>query len=104
LSDQLAITARGSAYSDPQRLVALPLPFGQTAPAGDLLIAEATATLDYKPSPWLLYRLEYRHDWSSIPFIAGPGGITPARPGDTGFRPDLRTSGGRLLLNATLRF
>ncbi|MBC7541265.1 MAG: hypothetical protein H7338_00890, partial [Candidatus Sericytochromatia bacterium] len=83
---------------------ALALPAGQVAPDGALMAAEATANLDYKPTPWLLYRLEYRHDFSNVPNIAGPGGITPATPGDAAFRPDLRTNGGRVTLNATVRF
>jgi hypothetical protein len=103
-NDQWALGLRGSFFADPQKLVALPLPGGQAIPDGALTAAEATATLDFKPVPWLLYRLEYRHDWSSIPYIAGPGGITPPAGNGAGFSPDLRTNGDRLTLNATLRF
>jgi hypothetical protein len=103
-SDNWALAIRGSMYADPQRLVALPLPAGQALPDGALTAAEATATLDYKPLPWLLYRLEYRHDWSSLPYIAGPGGVTPPATNAGSFQPDLRTQGDRLTVNATLRF
>lgn len=96
LSDQWAFTLRGSAYADPQGLVALPLPGGQPLPAG-LRPWEATATLDYRPSPWVLYRLEARHDQANVPYVAGPGGVTGATP-------DLRLSGDRATANVTLRF
>lgn len=98
-NDQWAGTLRGSFYSDPQKLVALALPGGQ-AVNGELVASELTATLDYRPSTWMLYRLEVRHDFSNVPYIAGPGGIT----GPTGFTPDLRTGGDRLMANATVRF
>lgn len=102
LSDHWATSLRGSIYSDPQKLVALALPAGGTVQDG-LVAAEVTATLDYRPSSWMLYRLEYRHDFSNVPYVAGPGGITsPA--GANGFTPDLRTDGGRLIVNATLRY
>lgn len=102
--DHWALGLRTSAFADPQKLVALGLPAGQALPDGTLVAAEGTATLDYKPLPWLLYRLEYRHDWSSLPYIAGSGGITPPGGDVQGFAPDLRTNGDRLTLNATLRF
>lgn len=93
------LTLRTSFYDDPQKLVALSLPGGQAVPGG-LTAYEGTVTLDYKPSEWMLYRLEYRHDQSNVPYIAGPGGVT----GPAGFTPDLRTSGDRLTANATVRF
>jgi hypothetical protein len=51
----------------------------------------------------MLYRLEYRRDMASIPYVAGPGGLV-APAGATGFSPDLRTGGDRLTANATVRF
>jgi hypothetical protein len=102
LNDQWAATLRGSTFYDPQGLVALALPGGGSPPAG-LQPSELTACLDYKPSPWVLYRLEYRHDMANVPYIAGPGGIT-APAGATNFTPDFRTSGDRLTANATVRF
>jgi hypothetical protein len=99
-NDQWGATLRGSVYHDPQKLVALALPSGGPLDAGPLTAAEFTATLDYRPSPWMLYRLEFRHDRASIPYVAGPGGLV----GPAGFVPDLRTSGDRLTANATLRF
>lgn len=104
LDDHWALGLRGSVYSDPQQLLALTVPAGQALPDGGALMPwELTATLDYKPSPWLLYRLEYRHDASNIPFIAGPGGITPPAGATTGFTPNFLTAGDRITANVSLR-
>lgn len=104
LTDQWSTTERVSYYDDPQHLVALTPPAGTLA-NGDLQAGEATVGVDYKVNPWLTYRLEYRHDFSrNVPYIAGPGGITPPSPSTIGFTPDLRYSGDRITLNSTLRF
>ena len=102
INERWATTLRGSVYHDPQKLVALALPGGQAVQEG-LTASELTATLDYRPSTWMLYRLEYRRDLANVPYVAGPGGLTAAA-GATGFAPDLRTAGDRLTANATLRF
>lgn len=98
-SDQWALSLRGSVYSDPQKLVAAapPLAAGQSLSSDPLTTSEVTATLDFKPSPWLLHRLEVRHDMASIPYIAGPGGVTSTPA-------DFRTSGTRAVFSSTLRF
>lgn len=95
-NDQWAATLRVSTFADPQRLVALAPP-GAAAGGTALWVGEGTATVDYSPSPWMLYRLEARHDVASTPYVAGPGGIT-------GPSPDLRLAGSRVVLNATVRF
>lgn len=87
---------RASFYHDPQQLVALGVPGGASLSPGALSVGEFTATLDYSPSPWLLYRLEVRRDIASIPYIAGPGGVTGAAP-------DFRQAGDRVVFNTTLR-
>lgn len=101
-NDQWAATVRGSTFYDPQGLVALALPGGGSAPAG-LMPAELSANVDYKPQPWVLYRLEYRHDLANVPYISGPGGIT-APAGTTGFTPDYVRAGDRVTANVTVRF
>jgi hypothetical protein len=101
--ERWALTLRGSVYHDPQKLVALALPAGGTLAPDPLTAGELTATLDYRPSPWMLYRLEYRRDMASIPYVSGPGGLV-APAGASGFSPDLRTAGDRLTANATVRF
>ena len=87
-SNTWAFGLRGSIFRDPQRLLALALPNGGILPEGELVVGEVTGTVDFKPVPWLLYRLEYRHDASSIAYIAGRGGVTnpgPVKPRlDTG--------------------
>ncbi len=102
LNDQWAATVRGSTFYDPQGLVALALPGGGSPPAG-LMPAELSANVDFKPSPWVLYRLEYRHDMANVPYVAGPGGIT-APAGATGFTPNYVQAGDRLTANVTVRF
>lgn len=69
-----------------------------------------TTTIDYWPSPWLVTRLEYSHRVANQPLFSGHGGITgpdgllPKTPeAAAGFRPDLRYTDDRLLLNVTLR-
>lgn len=101
-NDQWAATLRGSTFYDPQGLVALTMPGGATPGAG-LNPWEFTAGLDYKPSPWVLYRLEYRHDQSNVPYVSGPNGVV-APAGATGFTPDYVTAGDRVTANATVRF
>lgn len=94
-NEHWAFTVRTSTFNDPQRLVALVPPKG--APGnGPLWVGEGTATLDYNPSPWMLYRFEVRHDVANAPYIAGPGGITGASP-------DWRHQGSRAMVNATFR-
>lgn len=66
-----------------------------------------TSTLDFLPSPWIIWRLEYAHRASNIPYFSGSGGITgpngvPATTPNL-FQPDLRKSDDRILFNVTLR-
>ncbi len=66
-----------------------------------------TATLDYSPSPWILFRAEYMHRAATTHYFSGPGGITgpggvPATDPST-FTPDLRKTDDRVILAATLR-
>ena len=66
-----------------------------------------TATLDFLPSPWLIYRLEYMHREANFPLFSGHGGITSSNglktTDQTGFVPDLRKSDDRIAANVTLR-
>lgn len=103
-NDQWSFNVRGSVFSDPQQLQALTLPYGLSPPSADpLLVKEATATLEYKPAGWVTYRLEYRHDWSNIPYNVGPAGLTPPVGAPAGWTPSLLTYGDRLMVNATVR-
>lgn len=115
----LMSTLRGDLYYDYSGAVVTGLPTGSpyTLPGNgnaenpwEFLAGGFTATLDVRPSPWLLARLEYAHRAANQPYFTGPGGITgpggfpPATPADTLlFRPDLRNTDDRLMLNVTLR-
>jgi hypothetical protein len=79
-----------------------------TYPAdGPFIGAGYTATLDFIPSPWLIYRIEYMHRDANFPFFSGPGGITSSNglktTSNAGFVPDLRNSDDRVVANLTLR-
>jgi hypothetical protein len=66
-----------------------------------------TATIDFTPSPWLIYRLEYMHRHANFPFFSGSGGITSTNglktTGQNGFVPDLNNYDDRIVANLTLR-
>jgi hypothetical protein len=56
-----------------------------------------TTTLDYRPSPWLVVRLEYMHREANIPLFSGPDGVSA--PGPINFL----HYDNRAVLNVTLR-
>jgi hypothetical protein len=70
-----------------------------------------TTTLDYLPSPWLLWRLEYAHRAANVPFFSGPAGITGNGPDGTvgtltranAGTANLEKSDDRIIANVTLR-
>jgi hypothetical protein len=112
--DHFGLTLGGGAMDNPGRyLVLLPPINGATAftgtpyfteNAGDQFKAwDASITFDYMPDQFTTFRLEVNHRESSVPYFAGPGGVTPAG-GNTGspaslvpnFLPDLRRAETRL--------
>ena len=38
---------------------------------------DVSATVDYMPSQYVTFRMEYNHRASNVPYFSGPGGITP---------------------------
>jgi hypothetical protein len=109
-----ALTLRADIYYDKTRAVTPQLPVGSpyTLPDGtDPFVGGGlTATLDFLPSPWLLWRLEYSHRMANVPFFSGHGGITGNGPDGTVnpsgaplFTPDLVESDDRIVGNVTLR-
>ncbi len=107
---QWGITVRGDVYYDKTQSLLYPLPVGSPyslPDKGAFLGGGLTATLDYSPSPWIVFRAEYAHRAASIPYfsghggITGPGGVAPPLAAD--FTPDLRKDDDRAILNATLR-
>ncbi len=103
-----AFTIRGDIYYDKSRAITTQLPLGSpyTLPEGDksFLGGGLATTIDYLPSPWLLWRLEYAHREANVPFFSGNNGITgAANTGASTFSPDLLRSDNRIIANVTLR-
>jgi Putative beta-barrel porin-2, OmpL-like. bbp2 len=112
--DKLAVTLGGGAMNNPGRYLVLVPPINGataftgtpyfTANPGDPFKAwDATATLDLMPDQFTTFRVELNHRESSVPYFAGPGGVTP--PGGNnglpttlvaGFTPDLRRGETRI--------
>ena len=115
LHSGFALTVRGDVYYDPTRALTPSLPIGSGYVLPDAKSSFTgggfTATLDYLPSPWLLWRLEYAHRVANVPFFSGHGGITGNGPDGTvntalgapRFTPDLQTTDDRIVANVTLR-
>lgn len=113
LRNGFALTLRGDIYYDPTRALTPTLPIGSTAvmpdPKAPFTGGGFTATLDYLPSPWLLWRLEYAHRAANVPFFSGSGGITGSGPdgtpalGANKFAADLVKTDDRVVANVTLR-
>jgi hypothetical protein len=120
--DKDAVTLGGGYMTNPGRyLVLMPPINGATAFSGTPYFTEnpgdpfrawdATATFDLMPDQFVTFRseIDYRH--SSVPYFAGPGGVTPVggntgAPGATvaNFTPDLRQSETRLNLAMLVKF
>lgn len=105
-----ATTVRGDIYYDQTQALVAPLPVGSpyTLPVtGAFLGGGFTATLDFLPSPWIIFRAEYVHRNTNIPYLSGHGGITGpsgvAATDPSSFKPDLRKSDDRFIVNATVR-
>jgi hypothetical protein len=110
-----ALTERADVYYDKTRAVTPQLPVGSPYTLPDatdpFLGGGFTVTLDYLPSPWLLWRLEYSHRVANVAFFSGHGGITGNGPDGTvnrapsalPFVPDLVKSDDRIVGNVTLR-
>ena len=112
--DLYGLTIGGGQINNPGRyLVLLPPINGATAISGTPYFTEnpgdpykawdVSATVDYMPSQYVTFRMEYNHRASNVPYFSGPGGITP--PGGNtgalgsvvpGWTPDLRYSENRM--------
>lgn len=115
----LMTTVRGDVFYDHSSAVVYPLPLGNlyTLPGNgstvnpfEFLGGGFTTTVDFRPSPWLLVRVEYAHRAANQPYFSGAGGITGPNglpPVDEAsrdaFRPDLRTTDDRVVGSVTLR-
>jgi hypothetical protein len=112
--DLFGLTLGGGRINNPGRyLVLLPPINGATATSGTPYFTEnpgdkykawdASATVDYMPSQYITWRLEYNHRAADVPYFTGPGGVTPpggntGTPGSLvpGWSPDLRNSENRV--------
>jgi hypothetical protein len=119
--DLIGVTVGGGAMSNPGRyLVLLPPINGATAFSGTPYFTEnpgdpfrawdASLTLDYMPDQFTTFRAEVNHRAASVPYFAGPGGVTP--PGGNqgasgsvvdGFAPDLRKTETRIVLSMMVK-
>jgi len=114
LKDTFGLTVGGGAIANPGRyLVLLPPINGATAASGTPYFSEspgdsfrawdAQATFDYMPVPFVIFRAEYTHRASNVPYFEGPNGVTPpggnqGPPGSVvaGWTPDLVPTEDRL--------
>ncbi|HEX7480133.1 MAG TPA: outer membrane beta-barrel protein [Polyangiales bacterium] len=124
--NKYGLTVGGGWMSNPGRYLVLTPPInGATAFTGSPYFTQApgdkfnawdtTETFDWMPVQSLTLRLEYTHRWASVPYFAGPGGVTPqvspglytnsGAPGSmvTGFKPDLQQNENRITLNMMVR-
>ncbi|HMC53610.1 MAG TPA: outer membrane beta-barrel protein [Gemmatimonadaceae bacterium] len=112
--DRLGVTVGGGAMNNPGRyLVIMPPINGATASTGSPYFTsnpgdafhawDASLTIDIMPDQFTTVRAELDHREASVPYFAGPGGVTPTG-GNTGspgvrvpgFAPDLRRAETRL--------
>ena len=112
--DKFAVTLGGGAMSNPGRYLVLVPPINGataftgtpyfTANPGDPFHAwDGSVTFDMMPDQFTTFRVELNHREASVPYFAGPGGVTPlggnnGNPAATvpGFNPDLRKTETRV--------
>ncbi|MGD1047345.1 MAG: outer membrane beta-barrel protein [Candidatus Krumholzibacteriaceae bacterium] len=106
-ADRYGLTFGGGAINNPGRYLVLMPPINGatalsgtpyfTANPGDPFKAwDVQIAGDYSPQPFITFRLEYNYRAASVPYFAGPGGVTPpggnrGAPGSlvAGWVPDL---------------
>jgi hypothetical protein len=119
---RIGLTIGGGSMGNPGRyLVLMPPINGATAFSGTPYFTEnpgeqfhawdASVTLDYLPDQFVTFRGEWNHREASVPYFAGPGGVTPVNgntgaPGSIvpGFAPDLRRTETRLNFALLVKF
>lgn len=112
--DKIGVTVGGGSIANPGRYLVLVPPInGATAASGTSYFSanpgdpykawDASATLDIMPDQWTTFRIEYNYRTASIPYFAGPGGVTPPNGNSgalgsavPGFSPDLRKTENRI--------
>jgi hypothetical protein len=120
--DHLGLTVGGGAITNPGRyLVLMPPINGATALSGTQYFTtsphdefnawDMQVTTDYMPEEFITFRFEYNHRAASVPYFAGPNGVTPpggnqGAPGSTvpGWAPDLAKAENRLTLAMMVKY
>lgn len=122
LDDRVGLTVGGGAIKNPGRyLVLMPpingatafsgTPYFSAAPGDDFFGWDTQITADYAPQPYLKVLVEFDHRYASVPYWAGPGGVTP--PGGNqgasgsavaGWAPDLVKNENRITAALLVRF
>jgi hypothetical protein len=121
-NDKYAVTIGGGQINNPGRyLVLLPPINGATAftgtpyftenPGDSFRAYDGSITFDYMPSQFVTFRAELDRRGASVPYFAGPGGVTPLG-GNTGapsslvpnFTPDLRKTETRINYAVLVKF
>jgi len=114
--NKVALTTRVGFVQNPSRY----LSFNPAVLGGDgtnaftrtdaktLRAKEATLTLDFMPSDYFTFRVEYLRRSANVPYFAGPGGTTsPSGYADQviprSFQPDLRDTEDRLIFAVNFR-
>jgi hypothetical protein len=116
------LTVGGGAINNPGRyLVLVPpingatafsgTPYFSASPGDAFKAWDMQVTFDYMPRPFVIFRAEFNHRHASVPYFAGPGGVTPpggnsGSPGSVveGFSPDLRNNEDRLTFAFLVKF
>ncbi len=126
LNNTVGLTMGGGVMTNPGRYLVLTPPINGatnftlspyfTQNPGDKYWAwDTTEDIDIMPSQFVTLRTEYTHRWASVPYFAGPGGVTPetapgvfsnvGAPGSavSGFTPDLQKTENRITVNLMIR-
>jgi hypothetical protein len=113
-NDHLGFTFGGGFIHNPGRYLVL-LPTGaagqifDTSPGTKFDGWDASTTIDWMPDENITWRLEFVHRESSVPYFAGPGGVTSPDGYNTtqippGWMPDQVKSENRLIFALLCRF
>lgn len=82
----------------------------RVATTGQFKAYDSSATIDWMPSQYITWRIEYNYRASSVPYLSGPGGVTSpggtGQPGSVvpGWAPDLRRSEQRATAAILVKF
>jgi hypothetical protein len=92
--DLFGLTVGGGAITNPGRYLVLTPPInGATAASGSAYFSQApgdqfkawdySVTLDWMPSQFVTFRIEFNRRGSSVPYFAAEGGVTPPNASNT---------------------